>query len=339
MSYSTTVANRKAFFAALAIGLLSGLLYVSIFLSFLFLLPLQIVFGRWGRKYGTVAALVAVLGISIAQALRIFLPDPAAAGTALSSLEITMSFLPPIVMVAALLFLNAELGRSWKPIYKALIGSVLAALSFLPMVLTMVSDTSIASYLQDQISAFLSPLKSAATVAGDGYDASALMAALDPKEIVADSILVLRSCYAAMIFLVIAASWRIGNRVCGAGSQGWEKAEALDAVHLPFPLVWAFLAAWFAVLATLAFKASDALASVAWNCALILSLAYAAQGLGIFVHLFKIWNMPKALRVLIAITAVMSLASPLGLGLAAFLPLFGVTEVWIPYRKPKGVGA
>ena len=64
-----------------------------------------------------------------------------------------------------------------------------------------------------------------------------------------------------------------------------------------------------------------------------------AQGLGIVTHLLKKWNTPKAMRIMIAVTAVISLATPMGIIVAAALPLIGVTEIWIHYRKPKGVGA
>jgi uncharacterized protein YybS (DUF2232 family) len=125
----------------------------------------------------------------------------------------------------------------------------------------------------------------------------------------------------------------------GAGSRGREQSGAIDGLRLPYPFIWAFLASWSLVLAAVLLRAPIAAAAFAWNCALVVSLAYAAQGLGIVTHLFKSWNMPKSLRILIAVMAVISLATPLGIAVAASLPLFGVTEIWIHYRKPKGVGA
>ncbi len=80
--------------------------------------------------------------------------------------------------------------------------------------------------------------------------------------------------------------------------------------------------------------------ATAWNCGLVITLVYAAQGMGVVSHYFNRWNTPRALRVVFAATLVAALATPvLGLVVAAVLPLLGVTEVWIPYRKAKGVGA
>jgi hypothetical protein len=337
MSDSPTAFGRRPYAASLAAGLASSLLYTSIFVSFAFLIPVQLVYGRCGRKPGLAAAGISCLGIFSVQGGRLIASAIGNAGAApVSAIEIAATFLPSLVLLGALAFMNAPLGRAWKPVYKAFAVSALCALAALPILIALESDASIAAYLEGCVATLLAPLKSAA---GEGYDASALMAALDPKELVSTSITTLHSIYAALLFLLIGGSWRLGNRLSGIESQGREETVAIDELRMPYALIWAFLASWALVLATLALNAPAAISAVAWNCALTLSLAYAAQGLGIIVHLFKSWNMPKSMRVLIAVVAAMSLVTPLGLGLAASLPLFGVTEIWIPYRKPKGVGA
>jgi uncharacterized protein YybS (DUF2232 family) len=149
----------------------------------------------------------------------------------------------------------------------------------------------------------------------------------------------LRDSYAAILFLLLAGSQRLGNRWSGIGSPGRAETVAIEELRIPYPFVWAFLAAWSLLLATVLLRAPEAASAFAWNCALIASLVYAAQGLGIVTYLFKRWNMPKSLRILVAVTAVISMVTPLGIAVATALPLFGVTENWIHYRKPKGVGA
>lgn len=341
MSDFSTAYGRRPYAASLAAGLISSFLYVSIFLSFAFLLPVQIAFGRYGRKPGLASAGISALGIAAVQGGRLIAasllgPVGGAGSTGLSALDAVASLLPPLLLLGSLLLMNASLGRGWKPVYKVFAAAALCAIAFLPFLISLGSDAQLASYLEARLASLLAPLKGAA---GEGYEASALMAALDPKELVASSLLVLQSCYAALIFLLVGGSWRIGNRLSGIDSPGWAETLAIDEVRMPFALVWAFLASWFAVLGSVALEAPAAVSAIAWNIALALSLAYAVQGLGIIVHLFKSWNMPKSLRVLVAVIAALSLVTPLGLGLAASLPLFGVTEIWIPYRKPKGVGA
>jgi Predicted membrane protein (DUF2232). len=340
MPDSLTASGRRAYAASLAAGLISSLLYVSIFLTFAFLLPIQLMYGRYGRKQGRATAGISAAGIALIQAGRLVTAQlggsAAQSGSPAGVLDLAYAFIPAIALIAALVFMNAGLGKQWKPVYKAFIGAALCALALIPMIVSIESDAQIASYLESRVADFLQPLKGAA---GEGYDASALMAALDPKELVSSSLIVIESSFAAFLFFLIAGSWRIGNRLSGIESRGWEETAPIDELRLPFALVWAFLGSWFAVLGSVAIKAPVAVSAVAWNCALILSFAYAGQGLGIIVHLFKSWNMPKSMRILIAILAAMSIVTPLGLGLAAALPLFGVTEIWIPYRKLKGVGA
>jgi hypothetical protein len=344
MSDSVTAVGRRPYASSIvavaAMGLASALLYVSIFLSFAFLLPLQIAFGRYDRRAGFAAAGVSALGIAAAQTWRIvasgaFSSGAVAGGQSFGASEFSAMALP-IVLIGALLIMNASLGDRLGRTYKAIGLSALCALALLPLILTLDRDASIASYLEGQIAGFLAPLKNAA---GEGYDASVLMASLDPKELVAMSIATLRSSYAAVLFLLLGASWRLGNRLSGLGSKGREATPAIDKLRLPYPLIWGFLGSWALVLASLALKAPPAASAIAWNAALTFSLAYAAQGLGIVIHLCKSWNMPKSLRVLIAITAILALLTPFGIAVAVSLPLFGVTEIWIPYRKPKGVGA
>jgi hypothetical protein len=334
MADSVSAFRRKPYAAIVAAGLASGVLYLSVFLSVAFLLPVQVAFGRLGWREGLAAAGISAALIAAAQAWTL-----AAAG-ALGLAALASGTLPPLVVIGALALMNAPFGRGWKPSYRALGATALCAAAALPVIVAFGRDASIAAYLEERIGSITAPLRSAVASSGDGYELSALAASLDPKYMVASAMSVLRDSYAAMIFLLLAGSWRLGNRLSGEGSRGRAETVAIDGLRLPFSLVWAFLASWSLVLAALLLRAPVALAALAWNCALVLSLAYAAQGIGIVTYLLKSMNAPKPLRIAIAVTAAIALATPtLGVAVAAALPLFGVTEIWIPYRKPKGVGA
>jgi hypothetical protein len=331
MSDPVPALGRKPQAAFIAAGLASSLLYSSIVLSFVFLLPVQMAFGRFGRRGGMMAAGISVAGIALVQGWRLVAAgvfDAAALGTGL---------LPPLVLLGALLLVNAPFWGHWASSYRILAVTAVCALAAIPALIALERDASIAAYLQERLGAFLTPLRGAE---GQGYEASALAAALDPKELVATSISILRNSFSALLLLLIGGNWRLGNRLSGPGSRGRQETVAIDELRLPYVLLWAFLASWSLVLAAVLLHAGEAAAAFAWNCALTLSLAYAAQGLGIITHLFKRWNMPKSLRIIFAVMALLALATPTaGIAVAIALPLFGVTEIWIPYRKPKGVGA
>jgi hypothetical protein len=333
MSDSAIVSRRRPDATFIAAGLVSSLLYISIIFSFVFLLPLQVAFGRKGGRSGMAAVGISALGIALVQGWRLV-----AAG-AFSPSALAVGILPPLVLLAALALINAPIGQAWPAIYRILGVTLLCALAALPVFISIERDASITAYLEDGIAGLLKPLQSAVASASDGYEASALAASLDPKDLVASSIALLRNSYGAMLFLLLAGSWRLGNRLSGLGSRGRERTGAIDDLRLPYPFLWAFLVSWTMVLAAVLIKAPTAVSAVIWNCALTVSLAFAAQGLGIVTHLFKKWNMPKSLRILMAVMAVISFVTPLGIAVAALLPFLGVTEIWIHYRKPKGVGA
>jgi hypothetical protein len=333
MSDSAKASNRRPSAAIVAAGAASSLLYLSIIFSFAFLLPVQIAFGRKGARAGMAAA-----GISAAVLTAVLGWRLAAAGV-FGLTALAEGMLAPLVLLGALALINAPIGRGLAPAYKILAVTAICACAALPVMIAIERDASIAAYLEERIGAVMAPMRAAIAGAGDGYEASALAASLDPKDLVAASISMLRDSFAAILFFILAGSWRLGNRLSGLGSRGRGMSGAIEELRLPYPLVWAFLVSWSLVLATEFLNASELPSAFAWNCALVLSLAYAAQGLGIVVHLFKSWNMSRSLRILIAVMAVISLVTPVGIAVAAALPLFGITEIWIHYRKPKGVGA
>lgn len=331
MSDPVTAFGRKPYAAPLAAGLASSLLFLSVILSFAFLLPIQIVFGRFGRRTGGAAAGISALGIAIVQGWRL-----AAAGAS-GALSISAGMLPPLALLGALVLVNAPLWRGLAAAYKVLAVTAACALCALPLLIAVERDASFAGFLEKLFGDFLSPLRSAL---GEGYEASALAASLDPKDLVATFLATLRDSYAAVLLCYIGGSWRLGNRLSGPGSRGREETGAIDDLRLPYPLLWAFLASWSLVLAAVLLRAPEALSAFAWNCAISLSLAYAAQGFGIVTHLLKSWRMPRSLRIVFAAMAALALATPTaGAAVAIALPLFGVTEIWIPYRKAKGAGA
>jgi len=331
MSDPAAVLRRNPNVAFVAAGLASSILYSSIILSFAFLLPVQIAFGRYGRRGGFAAAGLSAAGIALVQGWRL-----AAAG-ALHGTTLGAGILAPIVLLGSIVVLNAPFWKAWNPAYRILIVTAACAVFALPILVSLDRDVSIAAYLEERIGALLAPLRSAS---GQGYDASALAASLDPKELVAASISTLRNSYAALILLFIGGSWRLGNRLSGPGSPGRMETPAIDELRLPYDLLWVFLASWSLVLAAVLLHAPRSAEAFAWNCGLTLALTYAAQGLGIVTHLFKKWNMPKSLRIIFVVMALIALATPTaGIVVAIALPLFGVTEIWIPYRKTKGVGA
>ena len=322
--------------AIFAAGLASGLLYASMLLSFAFLLPVQVVFGRygqaragWRRQGWRPSGSLAAQGWGFAPALP-------ASGRWISP----WAPCPPLVLLGALAHhKRAFLGSAGRAPYKVLAVAAACALAALPLLLALERDTSIASFLEGRIGSILAPLSASV---GDGYEASALAASLDPKEIVATSMTALRDSFAAITprcHRRLAGGSGTGSR--GPAAAGREETRRDRGATLPYPLLWAFLASWSLVLAAVLLHAPEAPSAFAWNCAIAVSLPTRPRASGSSTHLFKSWNMPRSLRIIIAVMAVIALVTPTAgyAVVAVALPLLGVTEIWIPYRKPKGVGA
>jgi len=323
--------------ASLAAGAVSALLYLSVIASFAFLLPVQVAFGRRGRKAGMAAAAAAVLATFLGHELEGH-PSGALAGPGgLGGLDLLSLVLPPAVLLSALCLMNASFWEGRPKVLAGLAAVALCSLAAVPAIVAVGSDTGYRAYLEERLGSLFAPLLAQA---GEGYEASALRASLEPKALVEQSLAVVRSTFAAFLYALLGASRWLGNRLSGPGTPGREASGPLAEYRLPYALVWPFLAAWTGVLAARYLAAPPALQALSWNLALVFSLAYAVQGIGIASHLMKRWNLPRSLRIALAATALLVVATPpAGTAAAAILPLLGVTEVWIPYRNLKGVGA
>jgi hypothetical protein len=318
-------------------GAISTALYLSGLLLFAYLVPVQYVFGRYGWRGGLASAAVSAGGIAVAGALA--LKGAQSGISALGALVVA-----PAVCLGALALMNAAFWDSRHFIFRILAATAALSIAASPLIVRMAGDPAVSEYLQKGLSSFLAPLSAqiGAAIESGSYEATALIAALDPKAIAGKAIATLTSSFAAFIFLLLGGSWWLGNRTAGAGSRGRRLAPALAAYRLPPVFVWPFLAAWAFVLASLVLRteAPAFFAALAWNSALVLSLAFAGQGAGIVSHLIEKWNLPKPLRIAIVATFIATLFTPrANAAVGIFLPVLGVTEIWIPYRNPKGVGA
>jgi hypothetical protein len=323
-------AAKAALTGAIVASLASGLLYLSVYVSFAFLIPIQLATSRFGRKSGWIASVLALCVITIGSGARALSIGPLGIG------ELAMAALPPAALLLALGFVNAAFweGR-WLSI-RLLGASVALALAAFPALNGLWKDADLNAYIVGRLDAVFAPLREQAALTG-GFDAAALAATIDAAALAATAKEALLSSILAIILALLGGSWWLGSSLSRSG-EGVQKAPPLPDVRIPQVLVWPFLAAWASVLATMVFKAAILLRSVAWNCALAMSVVYAAQGLGIIAHFFKRWNLPRSLR--IAAVAVAILSAPMaGSAIGIALPLLGVTEVWIPYRNLKGAGA
>lgn len=102
--------------------------------------------------------------------------------------------------------------------------------------------------------------------------------------------------------------------------------------RLPVNAVWVFLGGWAMVLATMLVD-MPVLDSVAWNAALAVSLLYMVQGMSIAAN-YVLRKKPDATAAKIfVLLLVLAMLPGVNVILLVALPLLGVSETWIGYRK------
>lgn len=103
---------------------------------------------------------------------------------------------------------------------------------------------------------------------------------------------------------------------------------------VPAELLWPFLGSWTVVLLLIISKASYPLFAFGMQIALCLGVLYAVQGVAIVVHLLYRRGVAVRIGRLVTLLFIVSFLVP-GLNVLVIfaLPLLGVTENWIVYRR------
>jgi heme/copper-type cytochrome/quinol oxidase subunit 4 len=111
-------------------------------------------------------------------------------------------------------------------------------------------------------------------------------------------------------------------------------AERVSRWRLPENTLWVFLGSWTVVLAVMFSGAGYLPRALALNIAFGCSLLYAVQGLAIVVHLVRKKSPAVNLgKLLMGLFLIVILFPGLNVLVVFVLPLLGVTETWIVYRK------
>jgi len=322
---SERLGRNKEFFLTASTGLLSGFLYLSYLLSFAFLVPVQQAFSSRGKKSGFVAAAFAILVIAAGQTFRMVEMQ------SLDFLVFLAAVLPPLVMIAALSFVNLRIGALSNG-NKILIASVALSLMAAPIVLRTTSDKGFSSWLVEYVGATMN--SSGLGEGGMNYARAAVDGAVSA----------IRSSFSALILWMIVASWWLGSLFAARALKREKKADdvvfaslRLSNVRVPSIALWPTLVSWALLFAILVMKETGLISVVAWNVSLFSASLYAMQGIGILSHLFKKFNASLLLRIIapLAVLAI-ALSSTAGTIMLIALPLLGITEVWLPYRNLKG---
>ncbi len=318
---------------AIVFAAVSTLLYHLGMGFVLFLIPLQVVLIRRGRKSFAISLGLALTLIIVVKLILLGrTQDPAAAPFLLVEIATVLSLMGGLVLIQ-LPELSSDFERYRLPrVLRLLITTGAAGVVSVPVILYLRGSEEFILRMQEIFSALASNLNRAFNEAeafnllsGSGmFQAESLMQI--------SSTFLLRS-FLFDYFLLLTFSWWLGT-VIGARSVG--KNHGLTRIvdfQLPDTYVWPLIVSLGLVLVTLLVPV-EFLEILAWNSLLILVFLYGVAGLGILRFLLKKLKIPTGFRWLLIIAIIILAMTPrINLIILILVPGLGVSETWLKYRR------
>ncbi|GAB1455004.1 hypothetical protein MASR2M48_03040 [Spirochaetota bacterium] len=308
----------KRYSLPLLLGLASALLYGTVVLMPMFLVPIQFAGARKGFKAMLMAGASSAIITIVWQTVALM-----RAGL-VSSSTLAIGVSAPLAMLLALLAMALPRLASLSFVIRALLAGGLATALSMPSIFVALEDPNVRIM-------FLEAFEKAGSAIGT--------VAIDPETLWSALKVGVASSFGAVLFVLLFFSSWFGTRL-GTHARGFAPLPGdapslppvLSSYHVPEYMVWVLFAAWGALLLNRFFP-SFVLSAVALNAALALSICYGLQGLAVLRALAERVGMAPALRILLPLSLILLLASGVaGLIALGILALLGTLETWIPFR-------
>lgn len=301
-------------------GVLSGLCYASGFLAVLFLVPIQYVFRKGGKKEGLLSMLVSLAVVGLGNALRL---------SSLGAMQLSFllqTVLPPALLLLAMGLVDLLNVDPWKMLTSTAVG--------LAVIFGFLLQASIGTKeVQQSMAAMIGQALASAGL--QGPDASTIAEAY-----IVPAVSTIFDCFGAALWLMLAGSWWIGNRLGAlkkASDEGAIQETAHPSFNVPSWLLWPSIAGWTLLLFVLYGHRGGLLSIVAWNVSLAAACWYALQGFSVISCFFQSKGMRRMTSLVpVVLIVLILLDTKVGLAVAALVPILGVSEVWLQYRIYKG---
>ncbi|MDR1933177.1 MAG: YybS family protein [Spirochaetales bacterium] len=288
----------------------------------IFVIPLAVLYRRRGFYAGLFGSCMTAAGIAI---IRLYQMQSASSGAVRYDL-LGVTLVVPLSFLIGLCLLEApQLARL--RIWQRLVCAALAAgVVYLPLLYLLVVSEEFDTLLRAQVEAIMRAVQ--------GVQApGTLPAAVNVEEIVRLSKKVFLNTFLAGYLFTLAANWVIGVKMAMRMNGAAGEFPPYRSFRLPDKAVYVFLVSWAVVFAAF-FRDMGIAGAAAWNCALVISLLYMCQGIGIIK--IRTEAVPRAFRLLVMIvcaTLVFTAGLAFIFGIMAGVALLGVSELWINYRN------
>lgn len=326
-SVPTRVWIEIGIFAAVAFGL-----YLLTPGVFLFLIPLQMLAIRRGSSAFNMAALLLVLLAAVVElALAGWRSDLPAEEHYLRNIGLFLSAL----LLGGLWLVNQPRVLPFRSLLRILIATGAAGLIAVPFVGGLASDPEFIPTLRDYIAGQpllrlgIAPTDAPGVSGGVAVTAAQIDLFIDTV----GTVLLRGILFLYMVYLM--AAWWVGS-LWGARTIGIRSPIGrLLTFRLEPWCIWALLLSGAAVLGD-ALGDLGMLGYLGWNLFSVFLLLFALQGIGILQWLFRRYNVPGPMRVMIAVAMVFMLFRSVLTFIPVFgLPLLGLAETWVDFKRPK----
>ena len=328
---SQSVPNRVwieiGIFSAVALGL-----YLLTPGVFLFLIPLQMLAIRRGSSAFNLGALLLVLLAALVElAMAGSRSNQPAEEDYLRDIGLFLSAL----LLGGLWLVNQPRVLPYRSLLRILIATGAAGLIAVPFVGGLISDAEFVPTMRDYIAGQpilrlgIAPTDAPGLTGGPTVSTEQIDLFIDTV----GTVLLRGILFLYMVYLM--AAWWLGS-LWGARTVGMRTPIGrLLTFRLEPWCIWALLASGAAVLGD-ALGDLGVLGYLGWNVFSVFLLLFALQGIGVLQWLFRRYNVPGPMRVMIAVAMVFMLFRSVLTFIPVFgLPLLGLAEIWVDFKRPK----
>ncbi|MFP4330038.1 MAG: DUF2232 domain-containing protein [Spirochaetaceae bacterium] len=307
-------AQRRAWAETGGAAVASALLYLSGALFMFFLVPLGALAVRRGSHGYQVAAVATLLVIAVTRGVQ--------AGGALTPLLLLGEVSMPGGILLGFATIPAA-GRRIRPwAYRFALAVGIATVGALPVMVALGNAPGFEGVLEAQLVEVMQNL---------GAEDPQIAAEMIVEEAME---MVFRS-FALLFALIIGLGALLGRHLVSRFSAEEPYTPPVDRVAVPDESVWPLLVGW-ALVAMNALAGIGFLGYLGWNLALVFTLIFAVQGVGVTAALASRSGMTARSRRLAAVGLVVSLFVPgVNMAIALAIPALGVSELWVDYKREK----
>ncbi len=325
-SLSNRIWIEIAVFTAVALGL--HLLAPGVFL---FLVPLQMLAIRRGRSaFGYAVLLLVLSGAVVELAMSGWRGTLPKGEDYLRDIGLFLATL----LLGGLWLVNQPRVLPYRHLLRILVATGAAGLIAMPFIGGLMSDAEFVPTMRDYIAGQpiirmgIAPADAPGMVAGQAANLEAVDHLIDT---------VGRMLLRGILFLYLVylmAAWWLGS-LWGARTIGMRSPIGrLLTFRLEPWCVWALLLSGAMVLGD-SLGDFGVLGYAGWNVFSVFLLLFALQGIGVLQWLFRRYNVPGPMRVMIGIAMVFMLFRSVLTFVPVFgLPLLGLSEIWVDFKRP-----